>query len=78
MVRECEFCRRRKIKCDTIKPTCSPGRRNNRSCIYHNSPQKQRPSAALIKSLRNEKAALENVLHSYRTLFCTTASLPIF
>ncbi|KAI1088107.1 fungal-specific transcription factor domain-containing protein [Rostrohypoxylon terebratum] len=67
MVKACEFCRRRKIKCDTIKPTCSPCRRNNRSCIYYNGPQKQRPSAALIQSLRDEKAALEDALSRLKT-----------
>ncbi|KAI1443755.1 fungal-specific transcription factor domain-containing protein [Annulohypoxylon stygium] len=67
MVRACEFCRRRKIKCDTVKPTCNPCRRNNRSCIYYNGPQKQRPSAALIKSLRDEKAALEDALCRLKT-----------
>lgn len=67
MVRACEFCRRRKIKCDTIKPTCGPCRRNDRSCIYHSGPQKQRPSTALINSLKDEKAALEIALGRLKT-----------
>lgn len=62
MVRACEFCRRRKIKCDTTKPTCTTCRNSNRSCVYHNGPQKQRPSTALINSLKDEKAALEDTL----------------
>ncbi|KAL4898147.1 fungal-specific transcription factor domain-containing protein [Aspergillus ambiguus] len=62
MVRACQFCRRRKVKCDGVKPSCSTCRGSNRPCIYHNGPQKQRPSAALINSLKKEKTALEETL----------------
>ncbi|KAJ5688605.1 hypothetical protein N7462_002997 [Penicillium macrosclerotiorum] len=62
MVRACEFCRRRKIRCDATKPACSACRNSNRVCVYHNGPQKQRPSAALINLLKHEKAALEDTL----------------
>ncbi|KAL4971596.1 fungal-specific transcription factor domain-containing protein [Aspergillus desertorum] len=62
MVRSCEFCRRRKIRCDAIKPTCAACRSSNRLCVYHNGPHKQRPSAARIDSLECEKAALEQTL----------------
>ncbi len=62
MVRACEFCRKRKIRCDTTKPSCSTCRRNDRVCVYHNGPHKQRPSAALVDSLRCKNAALEDTL----------------
>ncbi|KAE8163831.1 fungal-specific transcription factor domain-containing protein [Aspergillus tamarii] len=62
MVRACEFCRRRKIRCDAFKPACSTCRKSKRLCVYHNGPPKQRPSAALIDSLQSEKAALEDTL----------------
>ncbi|KAJ5371063.1 uncharacterized protein N7496_007155 [Penicillium cataractarum] len=62
MTRACEFCRRRKIRCDTKKPTCSTCRNSNRLCIYHNGPQKQRPSRARIEILEEEKAELESAL----------------
>lgn len=62
MVRACQFCRRRKIKCDTIKPTCTTCRSSNRSCVYDSVPHKQRPSAALVNALRDEKTALEDIL----------------
>ncbi|KAJ5088909.1 hypothetical protein N7456_012525 [Penicillium angulare] len=62
MVRACEFCRRRKIKCDSAKPTCSTCRSNSRVCLYHSGPRKQRPSAARIDYLEKEKSALEDVL----------------
>lgn len=62
MARACEFCRRRKIRCDASKPACSTCRNSKRLCVYHNGPPKQRPSAALIDSLQSEKAALEDAL----------------
>ncbi|KAJ5259626.1 hypothetical protein N7478_012607 [Penicillium angulare] len=62
MVRACEFCRKRKIKCDSAKPTCSTCRSNNKVCLYHSGPRKQRPSAARIDHLEREKSALEHVL----------------
>ncbi|KAL4757922.1 transcription factor domain-containing protein [Aspergillus foveolatus] len=62
MARSCEFCRRRKIKCDASRPTCATCRSGNRLCVYHNGPPKQRPSAARIESLESEKAALEQTL----------------
>ncbi|KAL2796272.1 fungal-specific transcription factor domain-containing protein [Aspergillus keveii] len=62
MVRACEFCRKRKIRCDSNKPTCSTCRSSNRVCIYHNGPRKQRPSAARIDHLESEKATLEDAL----------------
>ncbi|KAL4746821.1 hypothetical protein BDW72DRAFT_210149 [Aspergillus terricola var. indicus] len=68
MARSCEFCRRRKIKCDASKPTCATCRSGNRLCVYHNGPPKQRPSAARIESLESEKAALEQTLLRLKSL----------
>ncbi|OGM49928.1 nitrogen assimilation transcription factor nirA [Aspergillus bombycis] len=67
MVRACEFCRRRKIRCDASKPACSTCRNSNRLCVYHNRPPKQRPSAALIDSLQSEKTALEDALRRLKS-----------
>ncbi|KAL3433911.1 fungal-specific transcription factor domain-containing protein [Aspergillus tetrazonus] len=68
MARSCEFCRRRKIKCDASKPTCATCRSGNRLCVYHSGPPKQRPSAARIESLESEKAALEQTLLRLKSL----------
>ncbi|KAI1347408.1 fungal-specific transcription factor domain-containing protein [Xylaria sp. FL0043] len=62
MPRACQFCRRRKIKCDAEKPQCSHCRGSNRTCIYNEGPLRQRPSASLVNSLQQEKQALERVL----------------
>ncbi|KAL3458589.1 fungal-specific transcription factor domain-containing protein [Aspergillus heterothallicus] len=62
MVRSCDFCRSRKIRCDRAKPTCLTCRNTNRVCVYYSGPPKQRPSAARIEFLESEKAALEDAL----------------
>ncbi|KOS43066.1 hypothetical protein ACN38_g6047 [Penicillium nordicum] len=62
MARACEFCRKRKIKCDSTKPICSTCRSSNRSCVYLDRPPRQRPSAARVDWLEGEKSALEDVL----------------
>ncbi|KAI0904536.1 fungal-specific transcription factor domain-containing protein [Ustulina deusta] len=62
MPRACQFCRRRKIKCDAGKPQCSHCRSSNRACVYNDGPLRPRPSASLINSLQREKQALERLL----------------
>ncbi|KAL4816683.1 fungal-specific transcription factor domain-containing protein [Aspergillus spinulosporus] len=57
MARSCEFCRRRKIKCDASKPTCATCRSSNRLCVYHSGPR--RPTLLRLKSLDEaERGAL--------------------
>jgi hypothetical protein len=67
MARSCQFCRRRKIKCDALRPVCATCSSGNRECVYDNTPRKQRPTAALVSSLQGEKAALEEVLGQLKT-----------
>ncbi|KAI1490521.1 fungal-specific transcription factor domain-containing protein [Biscogniauxia mediterranea] len=67
MARACQFCRRRKIKCDAEKPECSTCRSSNRTCVYCDAPPKPRPSASMISSLQREKSALERVLTQLKT-----------
>jgi len=59
-IRACQFCRVRKIKCDTLKPRCGSCTANKRECIYVNEPPKKRPSKAIINGLSKEKKALED------------------
>ncbi|KAJ5618350.1 nitrogen assimilation transcription factor NirA [Penicillium herquei] len=40
--RACQFCRARKIKCDTVKPSCGSCQTHGRRCIYVIEPPKQR------------------------------------
>ncbi|KAL1903520.1 hypothetical protein Sste5346_000148 [Sporothrix stenoceras] len=60
--RACQFCRKRKIKCDALKPTCTTCRASNRTCSYHHGPVKPRPSTALLNAAREEKNELERML----------------
>lgn len=58
-IRACQFCRVRKIKCDTLKPRCGSCIINKRECIYVNEPPKKRPSKAIINGISKEKKVLE-------------------
>ncbi|KAJ6086312.1 nitrogen assimilation transcription factor NirA [Penicillium sp. IBT 16267x] len=60
--RACQFCRARKIRCDTVKPSCGSCQAHGRRCIYVIEPPKQRPSRALINEANRQKTVLENVL----------------
>ncbi|KAJ5784249.1 nitrogen assimilation transcription factor NirA [Penicillium pulvis] len=60
--RACQFCRARKIRCDTVKPSCGSCQAHGRRCIYVIEPPKQRPSRALINEANRQKIALENVI----------------
>jgi len=61
-IRACQFCRVRKIKCDTLKPKCGSCMVNKRECVYVNEPPKKRPSKAIINGLSKEKRALEDFI----------------
>lgn len=60
--RSCQFCRKRKIKCDAIKPTCTTCKLSNRTCSYQHGPAKPRPSTALLNAARDEKNEMERIL----------------
>lgn len=62
LARACQFCRSRKIKCDTVKPSCGSCVSQSRHCVYLIETPKRRPSTAIINKLQDEKRALENVI----------------
>ncbi|KAK2806343.1 hypothetical protein FQN51_007387 [Onygenales sp. PD_10] len=62
LARACQFCRIRKIKCDTQRPSCGSCVSQKRHCIYVLEPPKRRPSTALVNTLKKEKQAVEDVL----------------
>ncbi|EPE10138.1 nitrogen assimilation transcription factor nira [Ophiostoma piceae UAMH 11346] len=62
LARSCQFCRRRKIKCDALKPTCTTCRLSNRTCSYQCGPAKPRPSTALLNAAREEKNEMQRML----------------
>lgn len=66
-IRACQFCRVRKIKCDTLKPRCGSCIINKRECVYVNEPPKKRPSKAIINGISKEKRALEEFVIRLKT-----------
>ncbi|PGH17891.1 hypothetical protein AJ79_00790 [Helicocarpus griseus UAMH5409] len=62
LARACQFCRVRKIKCDTQRPSCGSCVSQKRHCVYVLEPPKRRPSTALVNTLKSEKQAIEEVL----------------
>src|SRR4051812_16863275 len=61
-VRACEFCRQRKIRCDSLRPTCSTCANASRECSYRENVPRPRPSMALLNASRKEKEKLESIL----------------
>ncbi|KAF1809224.1 hypothetical protein P152DRAFT_461649 [Eremomyces bilateralis CBS 781.70] len=56
--RSCEYCRTRKVRCDTQRPSCGSCFRQNRKCVYVFQPRKARPTLAMLEELRTENARL--------------------
>ncbi|TPX21296.1 hypothetical protein DIZ76_015252 [Coccidioides immitis] len=62
LARACQFCRARKIKCDTQRPSCSSCINQKKECVYILEVPKRRPSTAIVNALQGEKRALEDVV----------------
>ncbi|KAH8423209.1 uncharacterized protein LDX57_000963 [Aspergillus melleus] len=58
----CAFCRRRKLRCDNEKPTCSSCKGHGEECVYLARPEKPRPSKAHISRLVAENQQLQQRL----------------
>lgn len=44
----CSSCRRRKVKCDSVQPTCGPCSEHGRSCDYSQSVDGRRRSVVSV------------------------------
>ncbi|KMQ44909.1 hypothetical protein HL42_4350 [Trichophyton rubrum] len=62
LARACQFCRARKIKCDTQRPSCSSCISQKRECVYILEVPKRRPSTAIVNALQNEKRQFEEMI----------------
>ncbi|KUJ11238.1 uncharacterized protein LY89DRAFT_594836 [Mollisia scopiformis] len=62
----CEFCRRRKMRCNNEKPTCRNCKEHGRDCIYYELEKKPRPSVARISQLEHENRELQNEVLTLR------------
>ncbi|KAJ9093200.1 hypothetical protein QFC21_006517 [Naganishia friedmannii] len=59
----CQFCRRRKMKCDTVRPFCKNCIEHGEECNYERQT-KPRPTHAVIHSLQDEVNHLRQLLQA--------------
>ncbi|KAH7379080.1 fungal-specific transcription factor domain-containing protein [Cadophora sp. MPI-SDFR-AT-0126] len=58
----CEYCRTRKIRCDSQKPRCGSCVSQHRECVFKERTAKERPTLAALNSLRKEKKRLQEII----------------
>ncbi|KAJ5217515.1 uncharacterized protein N7469_011140 [Penicillium citrinum] len=63
-VKACAFCRRRKLRCDNEKPTCSSCKSHGHECVYTTSNGTKRPTKARISRLEVENEQLRRQLEA--------------
>ncbi|KAJ9105587.1 hypothetical protein QFC19_003569 [Naganishia cerealis] len=59
----CQFCRRRKMKCDTVRPSCTNCIEHGEACNYERQT-KPRPTHAVIHGLQDEVNQLRQLLQA--------------
>jgi len=57
----CMICRKRKLKCDGIKPSCSTCTRLGHSCAYDEVRRKSGPKRGYVKALEERLSARDIV-----------------
>ncbi|KAK9765067.1 hypothetical protein K7432_006910 [Basidiobolus ranarum] len=62
--RACDLCRRKKVKCDGLKPTCSNCSTLSHDCTYLDKPRKRGPQTSQPKALEARLKHLESLLTS--------------
>ncbi|KAH7175274.1 fungal-specific transcription factor domain-containing protein [Dactylonectria macrodidyma] len=60
--RSCEFCRKRKVRCDARKPSCASCVRHGQECIYILSTPEARPTRAIVNHLRAENERMRTYI----------------
>ncbi|KAL2019245.1 hypothetical protein VTK56DRAFT_9972 [Thermocarpiscus australiensis] len=58
----CMICRRRKLKCDGIKPSCSTCKRLGHTCVYDEVRRKSGPKRGYVKALEERLKQVETLL----------------
>jgi len=61
----CIICRKRKLKCDGTKPSCSTCTRLNHNCSYDEVRKKSGPKRGYVKALEERLSAFEAFLLLY-------------
>ncbi|ORE11409.1 hypothetical protein BCV72DRAFT_176659, partial [Rhizopus microsporus var. microsporus] len=59
LTQACELCRRKKIRCDGIKPQCGNCARLNNECTYSTHVKKRGPRQGYIEMLEQRLAKME-------------------
>jgi hypothetical protein len=57
----CMICRKRKLKCDGIKPSCSTCSRLGHTCAYDEVRRKSGPKRGYVKALEERLSACSRV-----------------
>ncbi|RYP64284.1 hypothetical protein DL771_008843 [Monosporascus sp. 5C6A] len=60
----CTICRKRKLRCDGIKPSCSTCTRLGHSCAYDEVRRKSGPKRGYVKALEERLKQVERLLNS--------------
>ncbi|KOS20816.1 putative transcriptional regulatory protein [Escovopsis weberi] len=60
----CMICRKRKLKCDGVRPSCSTCSRLNHCCAYDEQRRKSGPKRGYVKALEERLKQVETLLKS--------------
>ncbi|KUJ12841.1 uncharacterized protein LY89DRAFT_592586 [Mollisia scopiformis] len=63
----CLVCRRRKLRCDGVSPSCGRCARLGHECIYNDARKKSGPRRGYVKGLESRLAQVEDLLKKYET-----------
>lgn len=58
----CTICRKKKVKCDGIQPTCSRCRSIGICCQYSDPPKKRGPPKGYVEVIENRAHRIESIL----------------
>ncbi|KAI9315334.1 hypothetical protein BX666DRAFT_1817538, partial [Dichotomocladium elegans] len=59
LAQACDICRRKKVKCDGIKPTCTNCHKSGRECTYNPVVKKRGPRQGYIEMLEKRLDKME-------------------
>lgn len=60
----CTICRKKKVKCDGIQPTCSRCQSIGICCQYSDPPKKRGPPKGYVEVIENRAHRIESILGS--------------
>lgn len=69
----CMICRKRKLKCDGVKPSCSTCTRLGHSCAYDEVRRKSGPKRGYVKALEERLKQVETLLKTQDPVVTTSA-----